>query len=130
MKYSDIYCASSASQFAGIDVRLCDVGETIQEVMESYEVEIDGKMYQGKMRPFITDWSACAASVQQQQQPVCESRTCTCFLSLQWSPSGIWTATPSDSTEYTQGRQSLSLKVEKPQGWRFVHQLTQLILYV
>ncbi|KAM7104922.1 LOW QUALITY PROTEIN: methionine aminopeptidase 2-like [Molossus nigricans] len=26
---------------AGIDVRLCDVGEAIQEVMESYEVEID-----------------------------------------------------------------------------------------
>lgn len=29
-------------------MRLCDVGETIQEVMESYEVEIDGKTYQGK----------------------------------------------------------------------------------
>lgn len=28
-------------------MRLCDVGETIQEVMESYEVEIDGKTYQG-----------------------------------------------------------------------------------
>ncbi|KAM4573372.1 methionine aminopeptidase 2-like isoform 1-T1 [Odontesthes bonariensis] len=35
-------------RFAGIDVRLCDVGETIQEVMESYEVEIDGKTYQVK----------------------------------------------------------------------------------
>ncbi|XP_061629092.1 methionine aminopeptidase 2-like isoform X2 [Phyllopteryx taeniolatus] len=33
---------------AGIDVRLCDVGETIQEVMESYEVDIDGKTYQVK----------------------------------------------------------------------------------
>ena len=32
---------------AGIDVRLCDIGEAIQEVMESYEVEIDGKTYQG-----------------------------------------------------------------------------------
>lgn len=31
---------------AGIDVRLCDVGEAIQEVMESYEVEIDGKVHQ------------------------------------------------------------------------------------
>ena len=30
---------------AGIDVRLCDVGEAIQETMESYEVEIDGKTY-------------------------------------------------------------------------------------
>lgn len=31
---------------AGIDVRLCDVGAAIQEVMESYEVELDGKTFQ------------------------------------------------------------------------------------
>ena len=30
---------------AGIDVRLCDVGAAIQEVMESYEIELDGKTY-------------------------------------------------------------------------------------
>jgi len=31
---------------AGIDVRLCDIGEQIQEVMESYEVTLpDGKVY-------------------------------------------------------------------------------------
>ncbi|CBH15081.1 metallo-peptidase, Clan MG, Family M24 [Trypanosoma brucei gambiense DAL972] len=30
---------------AGIDVRLCDVGAAIQEVMESYEVELNGKVY-------------------------------------------------------------------------------------
>eukprot|EP00871_Galdieria_phlegrea_P000247 jgi/Galph1/1222/GphlegSOOS_G5924.1 len=30
---------------AGIDVRLSDIGAAIQEVMESYEVEIDGKVY-------------------------------------------------------------------------------------
>jgi len=30
---------------AGIDVRLGDVGAAIQEVMESYEVELDGKVY-------------------------------------------------------------------------------------
>lgn len=35
-------------QEAGIDVRLCDVGEAIQEVMESYEVELDGKTFRGK----------------------------------------------------------------------------------
>lgn len=29
----------------GIDVRLCDIGAAIQEVMESYEVELDGKVY-------------------------------------------------------------------------------------
>ncbi|KAJ3282133.1 Methionine aminopeptidase 2B [Borealophlyctis nickersoniae] len=33
---------------AGIDVRLCDIGAAIQEVMESYEVEINGKTYQVK----------------------------------------------------------------------------------
>eukprot|EP01113_Clastostelium_recurvatum_P015794 TRINITY_DN1889_c0_g1_i1.p1 TRINITY_DN1889_c0_g1~~TRINITY_DN1889_c0_g1_i1.p1 ORF type:complete len:484 (-),score=114.44 TRINITY_DN1889_c0_g1_i1:16-1434(-) len=33
---------------AGIDVRLCDIGAEIQEVMESYEVELDGKTYQVK----------------------------------------------------------------------------------
>ncbi|EAS02321.2 type II methionine aminopeptidase (macronuclear) [Tetrahymena thermophila SB210] len=30
---------------AGIDVRIPDIGAAIQEVMESYEVEIDGKIY-------------------------------------------------------------------------------------
>mmetsp|Transcript_21319 Transcript_21319/g.38312 ORF Transcript_21319/g.38312 Transcript_21319/m.38312 type:complete len:385 (+) Transcript_21319:283-1437(+) len=30
---------------AGIDVRLCDIGEAIQEVMESYEIELDGKVH-------------------------------------------------------------------------------------
>jgi methionyl aminopeptidase len=33
---------------AGIDVRLCDIGAAIQEVMESHEVELDGKTYQVK----------------------------------------------------------------------------------
>ncbi|KAA3681033.1 methionyl aminopeptidase [Paragonimus westermani] len=33
---------------AGIDVRLCDVGEAIQETMESYEVELNGNTYQVK----------------------------------------------------------------------------------
>jgi methionyl aminopeptidase len=30
---------------AGIDVRLGDIGAAIQEVMESYEIELDGKVY-------------------------------------------------------------------------------------
>lgn len=33
---------------AGIDVQLCELGEAIQEVMESYEVTIDGKTYEVK----------------------------------------------------------------------------------
>jgi methionine aminopeptidase len=35
-------------QAAGIDVQLCDIGAAIQEVMESYEVELDGKVFQVK----------------------------------------------------------------------------------
>lgn len=27
-------------------MRLCDIGAAVQEVMESYEVELDGKTYQ------------------------------------------------------------------------------------
>ena len=33
---------------AGIDVRLCDIGAAIQEVMESYEIELDGKVHRVK----------------------------------------------------------------------------------
>jgi methionyl aminopeptidase len=33
---------------SGIDVRLGEIGAAIQETMESYEVEIDGKTYQVK----------------------------------------------------------------------------------
>ncbi len=33
---------------AGIDVRLCDIGDSVQEVMESYEVEVGGKTYPGE----------------------------------------------------------------------------------
>ncbi|KAK7794337.1 hypothetical protein R5R35_011272 [Gryllus longicercus] len=33
---------------AGIDVQLCDIGAAIQEVMESYEIELEGKTYQVK----------------------------------------------------------------------------------
>lgn len=38
---------------AGIDVRLCDVGEAIQEVMESHEIELDGKLYPSSKRENI-----------------------------------------------------------------------------
>lgn len=38
----------SLKKTAGIDVRLCDIGEAIQEVMESYQVELNGKTYGGK----------------------------------------------------------------------------------
>ena len=31
---------------AGIDARLCDIGAAIQEVMESHEIELEGKTYQ------------------------------------------------------------------------------------
>jgi len=41
------------AQESGIDVRLCDVGAAIQEVMESYEVELDGRTYQGIMTNIV-----------------------------------------------------------------------------
>ena len=42
-------------QEAGIDVRLCDIGEAIQETMESYEVELDGKTYRGDQLLYLTE---------------------------------------------------------------------------
>ena len=48
-------------QAAGIDVRLCDIGESIQEVMESYEVELDGKTYQGTSRHHVEE-STCISN--------------------------------------------------------------------
>lgn len=41
-------CVYLGIKAAGIDARLCDVGEQIQEVMESYEVELDGKVHRIK----------------------------------------------------------------------------------
>ena len=38
-------CPCMYAQTAGIDVRLCDIGEAIQEVMESHELDLDGKLY-------------------------------------------------------------------------------------
>jgi methionyl aminopeptidase len=33
---------------SGVDVRLCDIGAAVQEVMESHEIELDGKTYDVK----------------------------------------------------------------------------------
>ena len=41
---------------AGIDVRLCDIGAAIQETMESYEVELNGKTYKGKFEDVINHY--------------------------------------------------------------------------
>lgn len=52
-KYEELLAAVKDATYtgikeAGIDVRLSDIGEAIQEVMESYECSIDGKTYQVK----------------------------------------------------------------------------------
>lgn len=49
-KYDELLKAVKAAtntgiKEAGIDVRLTDIGEAVQEVMESYELELDGKVY-------------------------------------------------------------------------------------
>jgi methionyl aminopeptidase len=48
-RYDPLLEAVKQGAKAGIDVRLCDVGEAVQEVMESYEVELDGKVYPVKV---------------------------------------------------------------------------------
>lgn len=40
---------SRFEQEAGIDVRLGELAGYIQETMESYEVEVNGKVYPGKV---------------------------------------------------------------------------------
>lgn len=48
-------------QEAGVDVRLGDIGAAIQEVMESYEVEIGGKVFQGiKFSGFLSTYQMYA----------------------------------------------------------------------
>eukprot|EP01107_Rhizomastix_libera_P018649 TRINITY_DN990_c0_g1_i4.p1 TRINITY_DN990_c0_g1~~TRINITY_DN990_c0_g1_i4.p1 ORF type:complete len:321 (+),score=85.47 TRINITY_DN990_c0_g1_i4:489-1451(+) len=47
-KYDNLLAASKEATLAGvkaagIDVRLCDIGAVIQEVIESYEIELNGK---------------------------------------------------------------------------------------
>lgn len=54
-KYDPLVAAVKAAtnegiKQAGVDVRLCDIGAAIQEVMESYEVELDGKVGLGSRR--------------------------------------------------------------------------------
>ncbi|KAI0987482.1 hypothetical protein GJ496_007521, partial [Pomphorhynchus laevis] len=49
-KYDNLLAAvrdatNTGIKTAGIDVPLCEIGEAIQETMESYEVELDGKTY-------------------------------------------------------------------------------------
>ncbi|CAM9024511.1 unnamed protein product [Wickerhamomyces anomalus] len=50
LKYEDVMkplkaATNTGIKEAGIDVRLTDIGEAIQETMESYEVELDGETY-------------------------------------------------------------------------------------
>ncbi|KAK0103131.1 Methionine aminopeptidase 2 [Cadophora gregata f. sp. sojae] len=49
-KYDNLLAAVKAAtntgiQLAGVDARMKEIGAAIQEVMESYEVELDGKLY-------------------------------------------------------------------------------------
>jgi len=49
-KYDNLVAAVKAAtntgiKMAGIDARLCDIGEAIEETMTSYEVELDGKTH-------------------------------------------------------------------------------------
>ena len=54
---------------AGIDVRLCDIGSAIQEVMESYEIELDGKVHQARALAAPGQQGASPAPSGQEEQP-------------------------------------------------------------
>ena len=43
-----LQATNTGIRMAGIDARLDEIGAAIQETMESYEVELDGKTYQVK----------------------------------------------------------------------------------
>lgn len=43
-----LYMLIIGIQESGIDVRLGEIGGYIQETMESYEVEVDGRVYPGQ----------------------------------------------------------------------------------
>ena len=47
-------------KLAGIDARLCEIGEVVQETIESFEVEIDGKVY-----PCKSVHNLCGHSIEQ-----------------------------------------------------------------
>eukprot|EP00924_Labyrinthula_sp_SR-Ha-C_P006112 maker-scaffold_54-snap-gene-0.44-mRNA-1 protein AED:0.41 eAED:0.42 QI:0/0/0/1/0/0/3/0/152 len=49
------YCEAKNREIreAGIHLRLCDIGEAIQEVMRPREIELDAKVYQVKRRKNI-----------------------------------------------------------------------------
>lgn len=45
MQHRSPLCSCTGVQEAGIDARLCDIGAAIQEVMESHEIELNGKTF-------------------------------------------------------------------------------------
>ena len=64
-KYEQLLKASQEStaagiRLAGVDVRLADIGEIIEETMESFEVELDGKVY-----PVRSIKNLCGHSIEQ-----------------------------------------------------------------
>jgi methionyl aminopeptidase len=88
---------------AGIDVRLCDIGAAIQEVMESYEIELDGKVG-GSV--FL-----CLSALQLTEG------MCICRRTRS-SRSAISMATRLASTKSTPERQSRSSRVATRHVWR------------
>lgn len=78
---------------AGIDVRLCDVGEAIQEVMESYEVELNGEVHRVKAIRNLNGHSIGAYRIHAGKTvPIVKGMMCVCMcncmyngLSIIWS---------------------------------------------
>lgn len=67
-------------QEAGIDVRLGEVGAAIQETMESYEVEVNGKVYPGSSCSAPLDSSANTAQSKRSKTSVVTPSTRIRFM--------------------------------------------------
>ena len=58
-----LQCQCAGISEAGVDARLGDIGAAIQEVMESYEIELGGKTHQVCRALLLYLFLSCAACV-------------------------------------------------------------------
>ena len=88
---------------AGIDARLNEIGAVIQETMESYEVELDGKTYQG-----LYHTAFAGAKVSKFNFFEIQSKY-NFVLFIKFGPFATYQAIPSSHTVSMRANRSLSL---------------------
>jgi methionyl aminopeptidase len=107
---------------AGIDVRLCDVGESVEEVMESYEVELDGKTYPVKVsfNMYIVYEFIPMRRIYSYLFMLQQINKCLCVFVCVFSAYATSMGIRSDPTKSTLANQSQSLKTMTQQRWKRV----------